>query len=89
MLFHWKPDKMQQNKQGPRFGNPRCLALGYSFTVLSSVCVTADAWKSLTDKVQEARSNARLKQLSFAGSIRCQTRFYRKTLPESLDFLTN
>ncbi|XP_030187592.1 histone-lysine N-methyltransferase 2A isoform X6 [Lynx canadensis] len=26
-----------------------------------------DAWKSLTDKVQEARSNARLKQLSFAG----------------------
>uniref|UniRef100_A0A8D2KWD9 Histone-lysine N-methyltransferase n=1 Tax=Varanus komodoensis TaxID=61221 RepID=A0A8D2KWD9_VARKO len=25
------------------------------------------AWKSLTDKVQEARSNARLKQLSFAG----------------------
>jgi hypothetical protein len=27
-----------------------------------------DAWKSLTDKVQEARSNARLKQLSFAGN---------------------
>ncbi|EPQ01795.1 Histone-lysine N-methyltransferase MLL [Myotis brandtii] len=27
----------------------------------------AYAWKSLTDKVQEARSNARLKQLSFAG----------------------
>ncbi|XP_064424837.1 histone-lysine N-methyltransferase 2A isoform X2 [Latimeria chalumnae] len=26
-----------------------------------------DAWKSLTDRVQEARSNARLKQLSFAG----------------------
>ncbi|XP_058050479.1 histone-lysine N-methyltransferase 2A isoform X2 [Ahaetulla prasina] len=26
-----------------------------------------EAWKSLTDKVQEARSNARLKQLSFAG----------------------
>ncbi|XP_053125298.1 histone-lysine N-methyltransferase 2A isoform X2 [Hemicordylus capensis] len=26
-----------------------------------------DAWKSLTDKVQEARSQARLKQLSFAG----------------------
>ncbi|XP_066495898.1 histone-lysine N-methyltransferase 2A [Tiliqua scincoides] len=26
-----------------------------------------DAWKSLTDKVQEARSNARLKQLSFAS----------------------
>ncbi|XP_077162914.1 histone-lysine N-methyltransferase 2A isoform X2 [Paroedura picta] len=26
-----------------------------------------DAWKSLTDKVQEARSNARLKQLSFTG----------------------
>ncbi|XP_054854433.1 histone-lysine N-methyltransferase 2A isoform X1 [Eublepharis macularius] len=26
-----------------------------------------DAWKSLTDKVQEARSNARLKQLSFSG----------------------
>ncbi|XP_019367658.1 PREDICTED: histone-lysine N-methyltransferase 2A isoform X1 [Gavialis gangeticus] len=26
-----------------------------------------DAWKSLIDKVQEARSNARLKQLSFAG----------------------
>nr|XP_020650223.1 histone-lysine N-methyltransferase 2A [Pogona vitticeps] len=27
----------------------------------------SEAWKSLTDKVQEARSNARLKQLSFAG----------------------
>ncbi|KAG8434544.1 hypothetical protein GDO86_012790 [Hymenochirus boettgeri] len=26
-----------------------------------------EAWKSLTEKVQEARSNARLKQLSFAG----------------------
>ncbi|XP_053308604.1 histone-lysine N-methyltransferase 2A isoform X2 [Spea bombifrons] len=26
-----------------------------------------EAWKSLTDKVQEARSNARLKQLSFSG----------------------
>nr|XP_056716404.1 histone-lysine N-methyltransferase 2A [Euleptes europaea] len=26
-----------------------------------------EAWKSLTDKVQEARSNARLKQLSFTG----------------------
>ncbi|XP_068096949.1 histone-lysine N-methyltransferase 2A isoform X2 [Hyperolius riggenbachi] len=26
-----------------------------------------EAWKTLTDKVQEARSNARLKQLSFAG----------------------
>ncbi|MGH0138955.1 UNVERIFIED_CONTAM: hypothetical protein FKN15_036809 [Acipenser sinensis] len=26
-----------------------------------------DAWRSLTDKVQEARSNARLKQLSFEG----------------------
>ncbi|XP_060107615.1 histone-lysine N-methyltransferase 2A [Heteronotia binoei] len=26
-----------------------------------------DAWKSLTDRVQEARSNARLKQLSFTG----------------------
>lgn len=34
---------------------------------LSCVCA-ADAWKSLTDKVQEARSNARLKQLSFAGN---------------------
>lgn len=49
--------------------------LGYSLTALSCVCVTADAWKSLTDKVQEARSNARLKQLSFAGNIQCQTRF--------------
>lgn len=49
---------------------------GYSFTALSSFCVTADAWKSLTDKVQEARSNARLKQLSFAGNIQCQVHFY-------------
>lgn len=30
--------------------------------------ILTDAWKSLTDKVQEARSNARLKQLSFAGN---------------------
>ena len=28
-----------------------------------------EAWKSLTDKVQEARSNARLKELSFEGTI--------------------
>lgn len=34
-------------------------------------CFLSDAWKSLTDKVQEARSNARLKQLSFAGNGWC------------------
>lgn len=30
-------------------------------------CFFSEAWKSLTDKVQEARSNARLKALSFDG----------------------
>lgn len=30
-------------------------------------CPGTEAWKSLTDKVQEARSNAQLKKLSFEG----------------------
>lgn len=30
-------------------------------------CPVTEAWKSLTDKVQEARSNAQLKKLSFEG----------------------
>lgn len=30
---------------------------------------STEAWKSLTDKVQEARSNARLKKLSFEGKM--------------------
>ncbi len=35
-------------------------------------CFFSEAWKSLTDKVQEARSNARLKALSFDGiDIEC------------------
>lgn len=29
--------------------------------------LSTEAWKSLTDKVQEARSNAKLKELSFDG----------------------
>lgn len=37
-----------------------------SFPVLTA-CLSTEAWKSLTDKVQEARSNARLKELSFEG----------------------
>ena len=36
-----------------------------SFPVLT--LLSTEAWKSLTDKVQEARSNARLKELSFDG----------------------
>lgn len=36
-----------------------------SFPVLT--VLSTEAWKSLTDKVQEARSNARLKELSFDG----------------------
>lgn len=31
-----------------------------------------EAWKSLTDKVQEARSNARLQELSFEGEASFQ-----------------
>lgn len=51
---------------GTGLGSAWCRLLSH----FSSVCGTADAWKSLTDKVQEARSNARLKQLSFAGNSR-------------------
>lgn len=53
---------------------------------LVSFLFVPDAWKSLTDKVQEARSNARLKQLSFAGTVaaeegytdhHCRTKLWR------------
>lgn len=32
-------------------------------------CYFTEAWKSVTDKVQEARSNAQLKELSFEGEM--------------------
>lgn len=69
--FQCKPDKVWQSKR--HRGQPpwQPWAPRSSLTV-SSVCVTAYAWKSLTDKVQEARSNARLKQLSFAGNRRAR-----------------
>lgn len=46
--------------------------------------VVTEAWKSLTDKVQEARSNARLKELSFEGDLSFQK--HPKTNKESLFF---
>lgn len=45
-----------------RARTPECVE-----TDQSQCCHPAEAWKSLTDKVQEARSNARLKELSFEG----------------------
>ncbi|KAM4015555.1 histone-lysine N-methyltransferase 2A isoform 2-T2 [Anomaloglossus baeobatrachus] len=59
--------RRQDSLQGPK---PRT---GLLFEISSddgfqiSANSIEEAWKSLTDKVQEARSNARLKQLSFAG----------------------
>lgn len=32
-------------------------------------CLFSEAWKSLTDKVKEARSNAQLRELSFEGKL--------------------
>lgn len=43
---------------------PVCIKIDHSH-----YCHPAEAWKSLTDKVQEARSNARLKELSFEGDF--------------------
>uniref|UniRef100_A0A4W3HIR4 [histone H3]-lysine(4) N-methyltransferase n=1 Tax=Callorhinchus milii TaxID=7868 RepID=A0A4W3HIR4_CALMI len=44
----------------------RCLpSSNFASTILDSF--SAEAWKVLTDKVQEARSNARLKHISFSG----------------------
>ncbi|CAN2387877.1 histone H3-K4 dimethylation [Pristimantis euphronides] len=59
--------RRQDSLQGPK---PRT---GLLFEISSddgfqiSANSIEEAWKSLTDKVQEARSSARLKQLSFAG----------------------
>ncbi|KAG9482525.1 hypothetical protein GDO78_011284 [Eleutherodactylus coqui] len=59
--------RRQDSLQGPK---PRT---GLLFEISSddgfqiSANSIEEAWKSLTDRVQEARSNARLKQLSFAG----------------------
>lgn len=44
---------------------PVCIKIDHSH-----YCHPAEAWKSLTDKVQEARSNARLKELSFEGDFK-------------------
>lgn len=76
-LFFWKRDKMQQNNVDRKGAALAALGtqLGYSLTLVSTFCA-ADAWKSLTDKVQEARSNARLKQLSFAGTLQGQLPLY-------------
>ncbi|XP_070621810.1 histone-lysine N-methyltransferase 2A isoform X2 [Erythrolamprus reginae] len=60
----------RRRKESPAEQKPR---KGLVFEISSDdgfqICAESidDAWRSLTDKVQEARSNARLKQLSFAG----------------------
>uniref|UniRef100_A0A4W3HIQ9 [histone H3]-lysine(4) N-methyltransferase n=1 Tax=Callorhinchus milii TaxID=7868 RepID=A0A4W3HIQ9_CALMI len=44
--------------------NPRQVSLLHAY---ARRCLPSKAWKVLTDKVQEARSNARLKHISFSG----------------------
>ncbi|OCT72451.1 histone-lysine N-methyltransferase 2A isoform X2 [Xenopus laevis] len=63
--------QQERNRQGsPKEAKPKT---GLLFEISSddgfliSAGSIEEAWKSLTEKVQEARSNARLKQLSFAG----------------------
>ncbi len=34
---------------------------------MSASSVSSEAWKAVTDKVQDARANARLKHMSYAG----------------------
>ncbi|KAM5131789.1 histone-lysine N-methyltransferase 2A [Mantella aurantiaca] len=60
---HRQQDSMQETK--PRTGLLFEISSDDGFQI--SANSIEEAWKSLTDKVQEARSNARLKQLSFAG----------------------
>ncbi|CAI9554324.1 unnamed protein product, partial [Staurois parvus] len=60
---HRQQDSMQEPK--PRSGLLFEISSDDGFQISSNSI--EEAWKSLTDKVQEARSNARLKQLSFAG----------------------
>ncbi|XP_073458569.1 histone-lysine N-methyltransferase 2A [Aquarana catesbeiana] len=60
---HRQQDSMQETK--PRTGLLFEISSDDGFQISSNSI--EEAWKSLTDKVQEARSNARLKQLSFAG----------------------
>nr|DBA16185.1 TPA: hypothetical protein GDO54_003604 [Pyxicephalus adspersus] len=60
---HRQQDSLQETK--PRTGLVFEISSDDGFQI--SANSIEEAWKSLTDKVQEARSNARLKQLSFAG----------------------
>ncbi|XP_018421638.1 PREDICTED: histone-lysine N-methyltransferase 2A [Nanorana parkeri] len=60
---HGQHDSVQEHK--PRTGLLFEISSDDGFQI--SANSIEEAWKSLTDKVQEARSNARLKQLSFAG----------------------
>nr|XP_060643229.1 histone-lysine N-methyltransferase 2A isoform X3 [Anolis sagrei ordinatus] len=68
-LMFWLQQE-QKRKEGVVERKPK---KGLVFEISSDdgfqICAESieEAWKSLTDKVQEARSNARLKQLSFAG----------------------
>ncbi|XP_053547271.1 histone-lysine N-methyltransferase 2A isoform X2 [Bombina bombina] len=68
-LMRWLQQE-QSRQNSPLETKPRT---GLLFEISSddgfqiSAHTIEEAWKSLTDKVQEARSNARLKQLSFTG----------------------
>ncbi|XP_075696252.1 histone-lysine N-methyltransferase 2A isoform X2 [Rhinoderma darwinii] len=59
--------RRQDSLQGPKPRNGLLFEISSDDGFQISANSIEEAWKSLTDKVQEARSNARLKQLSFAG----------------------
>lgn len=50
---------------------PRAINRVSLYTLRHHVLIVwfTDAWKSLTDKVQEARSNAKLQKVSFEGKF--------------------
>ncbi|XP_069804587.1 histone-lysine N-methyltransferase 2A isoform X2 [Dendropsophus ebraccatus] len=59
--------RRQDSLQGPKQRTGLLFEISSDDGFQISANSIEEAWKSLTDKVQEARSNARLKQLSFAG----------------------
>ncbi|XP_063797869.1 histone-lysine N-methyltransferase 2A [Pseudophryne corroboree] len=65
LLQHEQRRQGSLEEQKPRTGLLFEISSDDGFQISSNSI--EEAWKSLTDKVQEARSNARLKQLSFAG----------------------
>ncbi|KAM9299354.1 histone-lysine N-methyltransferase 2A [Gastrophryne carolinensis] len=65
LLQHEQRQQDSLNEPKPRTGLLFEISSDDGFQISSNSI--EEAWKSLTDKVQEARSNARLKQLSFAG----------------------